>query len=329
MALTTTQRKILVALSDGQFHSGSDLSEALGISRSAICKQINGFDGLGLKYSAISGKGYRLLQSIELLDEATIRGHLNPLSVNYISSIHCLDVIDSTNNYLLTQGQVQPALSQICLAEFQSAGRGRRGKQWVSPFGQNVYLSLSWQYFCGVTALAGLSLGIGVCLVRVIRALSGVEVGLKWPNDIFWQGKKLGGILVELSGDMEGPCAVVVGLGLNRALSDDEGATIDQEWVDLQRILGEKNVPRNKLIAELINELIPFMEAFEQEGIAAVINEWRRYDCLVGQTAKLLLGHNVISGTVSGVDDQGHLLLTQANGETQVYNSGEISVDLA
>jgi len=177
--------------------------------------------------------------------------------------------------------------------------------------------------------LAGLSLGIGVCLVRVIRALSGVEVGLKWPNDIFWQGKKLGGILVELSGDMEGPCAVVVGLGLNRALSDDEGATIDQEWVDLQRILGEKNVPRNKLIAELINELIPFMAAFEQEGIAALINEWRRYDCLVGQTAKLQLGHKVISGTVSGVDDQGHLLLTQANGETQAYNSGEISVDIA
>jgi len=329
VALTTTQRKILVALSDGQFHSGSDLSEALGISRSAICRQINRLEGLGLKYSAISGKGYRLLQPIELLDEATIREHLSPLSVNYISSIHCLDVIDSTNNYLLTHGQVQPALSQICLAEFQSAGRGRRGKQWVSPFGQNVYLSLSWQYFCGVSALAGLSLGVGVCLVRVIRALTGIEVGLKWPNDIFWQGKKLGGILVELSGDMEGPCSVVVGLGLNRALSDDEATAIDQEWVDLHRILGHKNVPRNKLIAELINELLPFMAAFEQEGIGAVINEWRRYDCLVGQAAKLQLGNNIISGTISGINDSGHLLLTQANGETQAYNSGEVSVDIA
>ncbi|HHZ70193.1 MAG TPA: bifunctional biotin--[acetyl-CoA-carboxylase] ligase/biotin operon repressor BirA [Methylococcaceae bacterium] len=329
MALTTTQRKILVALSDGQFHSGSDLSETLGISRSAICKQINTLDDLGLKYSAISGKGYRLFQAIELLDETMIRAHLSAGVVSQIAAIDCLDVVDSTNNYLLTHGQTQPALSQICLAEFQTAGRGRRGKQWVSPFGQNVYLSLSWQFFCGVTALAGLSLGIGVCLVRVIKALTGIEVGLKWPNDIFWQGKKLGGILVELTGDMEGPCSVVVGLGLNRALSDDEATAIDQDWVDLHRILGHKNVPRNKLIAELINELIPFMAAFEQEGIGALINEWRRYDCLVGQAAELQLGNNIISGTISGINDSGHLLLTQANGETQAYNSGEVSVDIA
>lgn len=329
MALTTTQRTILVALSDGQFHSGSELSETLGISRSAICKQINTLDDLGLKYFAVSGKGYRLVQSIELLDERVIRAHLRAGVVRQISVLDCLDIVDSTNNYLLTHGQVQSAFSQICLAEFQSAGRGRRGKQWVSPFGQNVYLSLSWQYFCGVSALAGLSLGVGVCLVRVIRALTGIEVGLKWPNDIFWQGKKLGGILVELSGDMEGPCSVVVGLGLNRVLSDDEATAIDQEWVDLHRILGHKNVPRNKLIAELINELLPFMAAFEQEGIGAVINEWRRYDCLVGQTAKLQLGNNIISGTISGINDSGHLLLTQANGETQAYNSGEVSVDIA
>jgi len=154
VVLTTTQRKILVALSDGQFHSGSDLSEALGISRSAICKQINGLDGLGLKYSAISGKGYRLLQPIELLNETTIRGHLSPLSVNYISSIHCLDVIDSTNNYLLTQGQVQPALSQICLAEFQSAAEAvgvsngflLLDKMFICLYRGNIFVALPlWQ----------------------------------------------------------------------------------------------------------------------------------------------------------------------------------------
>ena len=328
MALSATQRKILDVLSDGEFHSGSELSETLGISRSAIYKQINALDNLGLKYSAISGKGYRLFQPIEFLDEEAIRVHLKTDVVSQVSAFDCLDVVDSTNSYLLTQGEVSSGLSQICLAEFQTAGRGRRGKLWISPFGQNIYLSLSWQYFCGVSALAGLSLGVGVCLVRVIKTLTGIEVGLKWPNDIFWQGKKLGGILVELKGDMEGPCSVVVGVGLNRALSDDEAMAIDQEWIDLQRILGGKNIPRNKLIAELINELIPFMAAFEQEGIGALINEWRHYDWLIGQAAKLQLGNKIIHGTIAGINDNGHLLLSQANGEIQSYNSGEVSVDI-
>jgi len=193
--ISDKQKKILKLLADGEFHSGTELAELLGVSRSAICKQLNGLSVLGLQHAAVSGKGYRLDRPLELLDNTQINAELTPAQQAAISVLEIHDTLPSTNTYLVEASQ-QGALSGfVCFAEHQTAGKGRRGRQWVSPYGSNLYLSILWRFQQGgMASTAGLSLAIGVAVIRALRAQGFSEAGLKWPNDIYCQGKKLGGI---------------------------------------------------------------------------------------------------------------------------------------
>ena len=323
--ISDTCKQILGILADGKFHSGTELASRLGISRSAIWKQLRVLPELGLEYLAVTGKGYRLTQAIELLDQSKIYSALNLEVAQRISSFKLFDQINSTNSFLMSEVGQSFDSGSICIAEHQTAGKGRRGREWVSPFGSNIYLSLLWHFSSGPSAISTLSLVMGVAVVRALGQFNIEGIGLKWPNDIYWQGKKLGGILVEVTGEADGPCTAVVGLGLNLSLSENVAKNISQDWVDLQQIMRGTKLSRNHLAAILINELINIIATYELVEFNTYLDEWRSYDCLRGEMATLYFGKRQFQGEVRGIDDQGMLLLKNAAGEIKAYASGEVS----
>ncbi|NOT84420.1 MAG: bifunctional biotin--[acetyl-CoA-carboxylase] ligase/biotin operon repressor BirA [Methylococcaceae bacterium] len=325
MDFSDKQRQLLRLLADGQFHSGSALAVQLGISRSAVWKHTQSFSALGLEVMAISGKGYRLEAPLSLLAVDALKAELTPFTQSKLGAVEIFEQCDSTNNYLMSEARQGRVASKVCLAEYQAAGKGRRGRQWVAPFGQNIMLSILWRFELGTSAIAGLSLAIGVAVIRALNKQGIAGVGLKWPNDIFWQDRKLGGILIEVVGETSGPCAVVVGLGLNGFLPAKAAGDINQAWVDLRQITGQTTLNRNHLSAALLNALIPVLAEFEHTALLDYLQEWRGYDCMLNKTVTVLLHNQTLSGMVKGINDQGLLLLQDPQDKLQAFASGEIS----
>ncbi|WP_031432664.1 bifunctional biotin--[acetyl-CoA-carboxylase] ligase/biotin operon repressor BirA [Methylomarinum vadi] len=327
MAISSKLKSVLNLLADGGFHSGTELSESLGVSRSAICKQLQGLAELGIEFTAVSGKGYKLHRPLQLLSMKEIEHYLSKQADGLLEGIEIHDLIASTNTHLLQQAHASGMQGIACFAEFQSAGKGRRGRNWVSPFGCNIYLSLLWRYQNGPASLAGLSLAVGVAVVRALNEMGIEGVGLKWPNDIYWRQKKLAGILIEVSGEAGGPCDAVIGLGLNCYIPREAAANIDQAWIDLDSILGRPTHSiRNQLAAVLLNHILPVVAEFERQGLSDYLNEWRRYDCMQGNAVNINLGQQYYQGVVEGVDEQGMLLVKDEKQRVKTFASGEISI---
>ncbi len=325
MSLSEKQKIIIALLADGKFHSGNELADALNISRSGVWKHLQGLAELGLHYAAVNGKGYRLDRPLQLLNHAEILTAMNTKSRNVIASLDLLGQITSTNTYLSQLSLAGVPSGTACLAEQQTAGKGRRGRQWVSPYGHNIYLSILWRFQTSPMAISGLSLAVGVAVMRALKLHFPQQFSLKWPNDIYYQGKKLGGILVEVSGESEGPCTAIVGLGVNLYLPDDAAEPIDQAWTDLTQITGQPVLCRNQLAATLLNELAAILSEYHVQNISAYLDEWRQYDCLKDQTATLFIGQHSYVGKVKGIDNQGLLILAYPDGSTQAFASGEVS----
>ena len=325
MIITGIRKQILQILADGEFHSGTELSATLKVTRSAIWKQLGGLEEYGVEILAVSGKGYRLPRAMELLNQTAIINSLAEHAKALLSELLIVDKINSTNHFLVEQIYQGRASGLVCLAEFQVSGKGRRGRQWVSPFGSNIYLSILWHFQKGPAAISALSLALGVAVIRALARFSITEVGLKWPNDIYWQGQKLGGILVEVLGESDGPCSVVSGIGLNMFLPEKEAENIQQSWTDLSRIMEIPLPSRNELAAALINELLPLIANFENNGFAKYLHEWRSYDCMAGKDVTLHMGDRQFEGVVQGINDLGMLVLNDIEGKTNVYACGEVS----
>lgn len=312
----TKKLEILRLLSDGHFHSGEELGEQLNISRAAISKHINVIQHWGLEIYKVKGKGYSLSSSIELLQPDVVYHKKLPIP-------EILGVVDSTNQYLLNNMNSLES-GQSCFAEYQSAGRGRRGRSWVSPFGGNIYLSLYWELEDGLAATMGLSLAVGVAVVEALENIGCRDLKLKWPNDIYWNNRKLGGVLIELSAQSGGAAHIVIGIGINVDLSERFAAEIDQPWVDLKTIIGQRHI-RNELANELLRSLEVTMRDFERFGLSHFVERWNKYDNFNGQEISLQLGNSITTGVCKGIDAQGALLLSNTNGLT-AYNGGEISI---
>lgn len=330
MLISNKQKKILKILADGEFHSGTELAEALGVSRSAVGKQLRGLPELGLHHSAVSGKGYRLNKPLELLAYTKINAILSEQNKALISALEIHDTINSTNSYLVERSQDNAPSGLVCFAEHQTAGKGRRGRQWVSPYGSNIYVSILWRFQQGgIAGTAGLSLAIGVAVIRALKQHNINDVGLKWPNDIYSQGKKLGGILIEVAGEADGPCVAVIGLGLNLFLPETQAQSITQAWTDLTKVLGENPLFRNKLAGTVLDHILSITNGFETIGITTYLDEWRSYDCVKGNTVTLFIGQQKVEGIVEGIDDNGLLLIKRSDGVTQAFASGEVSFNSA
>ena len=237
--------------------------------------------------------------------------------------------VDSTNSQCLAFVKDKPGMGYVCLAEHQSAGRGRRGRQWISPLAGSLYMSLTWQFVGGAEVLDGLSLAVAVTVANVLReeyCLEGVK--LKWPNDIFFDNKKIGGILIEIVGGSGGPCVVVIGVGLNVMVSNVSGREINQSWIDLNSALG-RTVSRNKLAASLLNRMVPLLQRYERVGFAEWHKNWDMYDTFIGKNVVLQQGlNNFVEGVACGVSDSGELLL-DINGCRRKFKSGEVSLRCA
>lgn len=329
MPLDPLNKTLLRLLSDHRFHSGTELAAALGVSRTAVWKHIRDLEALGLDIAAVSGKGYRLTSPLQWLDEAAIRAGLNPAAAALLAKLDLHDELDSTNTHLMRAVPNGAATGTVCLAETQTAGRGRIGREWLSPFGSNVYLSLLWR-FDDPSRAAGLSLAVGVAVVRALAGLGCGGAGLKWPNDVLWGESKLGGILLEVAGEAHGSCAVVIGVGLNRHIPASVGRAIDQAWADLAGIAGgAAPPPRNRLIAALLNELLPLVADYEEYGLAPWLPEWRRHHRLQGREAVVHLGETRIRGRIVGVNDEGLLVLECEDGGLRRFASGDVRLRVA
>lgn len=322
------RKRILQCLSDGQFHSGEALGEALGISRMAIWKHLKALREAGLEFEIVRGKGYRLPAACELLDAKQLLAAARVQTRDALGPIDISLELDSTNNRLREQALQGAPNASVCLAEMQRGGRGRHGRQWVSPFAANLYLSLLWRSEAGAAALGGLSLVTGIALLRTLRAMNINDAGLKWPNDVLVNGAKLAGILIDVAGEASGPCAAVIGIGINVAMPAADAAMIDQRWTDLRNITGVEPVSRNRLAAGLLDQLLPALEQFERVGLAAFMDEWRSYDVVAGQPVQLLLADGTVNGRACGIDDGGALLVETAAGRKR-FTSGEVRLRVA
>ncbi len=329
------QRYLLLRiLADGQFHSGEALGVALGMGRSAVWKHLHALAEWDIDLHAVPGKGYRLARPVELLDHDLIFNALPPTTAVALSGLEIHQDIDSTNRYLMNKARLGAPSGQACLTERQQAGRGRRGRSWASPFGANIYLSLLWRFTLNAESLTGLGLAVGVGVNRALRETGLTDAGLKWPNDVLWQNRKLAGILLEMSGEMSGPCAVVIGVGVNvrmpASVVQAQTPPIDQPWVDLETALGHP-VSRNQLAAKLVQHIIYVLQEFESMGFYGFHQEWTQYDLANGRAIALhlpnLTGTSMVNGIGRGVDSSGALLLENQNG-VHHYPYGEVSLRL-
>lgn len=323
----STRQKLLRHMADMQFHSGESLGQALGLSRAAVWKQIQALQADGLLCEAVHGKGYRLAVPVEPLDVELIRSLLSPEHADTVDLI-VLDETESTNSYLLARAVQRPQNTQVCLAERQTAGRGRRGRAWQSPYGTSLALSLMWRFEAGAAALAGLSLATGVSVADCLERAGVNGLQLKWPNDLVCRDRKLGGILLEVAGDAAGPCYVVIGIGLNIATDARHVAmqSVDQPWTNVGELLPAGHMPlRNRLAAGIVAALLEMLPRFEAQGFGSMADAFRRRDALYDRKVLLQRGSEQLSGKALGVADNGGLIL-EHDGKRQVVVSGEISV---
>jgi BirA family biotin operon repressor/biotin-[acetyl-CoA-carboxylase] ligase len=320
-------RELLVRLGRGAC-GGPELAAMLGLGRAAVWKRIEALRHAGVPIVAVQGRGYTLDQPIELLDADAIGAALQPVMRAQAGSLEILWEIDSTNAELLRRPPGHA--TEILFAERQTQGRGRRGRNWITPLGAQLAFSLRRRFDGGVAALAGLSLAVGVAVAEGLNAAGYADVGLKWPNDLVCNERKLGGILIEFGGEYAGPVRAVIGIGINTALPDAAATAIDQPWTDLQRIGSscmnpDGAVARNAVAAALLDALLPALELFATDGLAPFLPRWNRLDALRGREIDVLIHGRRKRGTVLGIGDDGALRVRHAGGE-HLYHSAEVSV---
>ena len=317
--------KVLITrLNDGQVHSGQSLAEEFGVSRTAIWKLVGRALKDGFEIQTVRGRGYRLTHPVDFLDQNVIIKALAS-SCEQPLTLKVVDEIDSTNAEVMRMLAQGKCPTPVVTAEAQSAGRGRRGQPWCSPAGENIYLSMGLSLSGGFAAVDGLSLALGVAVAEVLERLGAQPVGLKWPNDIFIDGIKVGGILVELQGELqEGSVHAIVGVGLNVHMT--QSSAIDQPWTSLALARSQVLWSRNELVAHLVAGIAGASERFQRLGFAGFHSAWQSRDVFFGRP--LIARDGEQQGIGQGIDDSGNYLLRTAQGDL-VVRSGEISLRVA
>lgn len=315
---------LIHALAEGNFVSGQQLGEALNVSRAAIAKHIKVLSTMGLDIYCVTGKGYKLSKPLHLLSKEKISALLALSMRSNGSLVEVHSIIDSTNDYLMRRLPNQLVQGQVCLAEYQSAGRGRRGRQWISPFGSQIYLSMYWYLEQGLSAAMGLSLVTALAVSDAIKLHCGVQVQLKWPNDIYLAGVKLAGILIDLEGQALEPSHSVIGIGLNLNMPEKSATEIDQRWTDLQSH-SDNRIDRNELCTQLISCLWQRLAQHNEFGLSEMLDEWHRLDVYLNKRVKLITGERITHGICRGINNQGALLL-EVDGQIKPVYGGEVSL---
>lgn len=319
---------LLQELADGEYHSGEEIGNDLGLTRASIWKLIKILNEWGVDIESSTKKGYRIPEGLELFDKKKILKYLEPNNRSILQMLDIFDSLPSTNDYLLQTIKEKPPTVHACFAERQTAGKGRRGRSWYSPFGTNIYLSLLWQFEKDLSQLAGLSLVIAIGVINALQQY-GIKdhLGLKWPNDILWQNKKLCGILVETRGEVSEALNTVIGIGLNVSMPTSMKEKIDQPWVDIKQITSG-NIQRNQLAGLVLNNLLLVIAQFEQHGIKPFISQWRQFDLTRDKKISLHTPSEKFTGIARGINESGCILLEDSSGKIQHFSIGEVSLRL-
>lgn len=349
--------QLLNILADGEFHSGEILARQLGVSRASICNALADVAACDVALQKIRGRGYRLARPWQRLERNEILRWLDyenllmePLANRLgeqttpakplVMSGHPKDAGQfdieilpqaASSNTLLLQRAGQNAATRgapsgsVLAVELQTAGRGRMGRSWHSGLGTALTFSLLWRFDCGLNALSGLSLAVGVAIVRALNKLGVQGVQLKWPNDILTSQGKLGGVLIEAQGDMLGPSVVVIGIGLNCTLPPNLVRQIDQSASALEEVCA--TMPsRNQLLAAVLLELACVLRQFAQNGFAVLHAEWQQHHIHQNKPVQLQMADgSVVSGIARGVSDSGELCIETTQGIKR-FSSGEVGV---
>jgi BirA family biotin operon repressor/biotin-[acetyl-CoA-carboxylase] ligase len=320
--------QLLGLLADGQVHSGAAMARAMNCSRTAVWKQLRELRQLGLDVAATPGRGYQLPRPIELLDRTLIERELHPRVIDNLEALEIFGMLESTSNHLRSAAAPPPGKLHAVLAEYQTDGRARRGRRWLSPYASGLCLSVSWSLTVVPPTLSAFSLAVGVAVYRSMAALDPEGLGLKWPNDIVAGHGKLGGVLVDVEGESAGPIKIVVGVGINIDCSDELENEVDAGAlppVSLRGLVSNGKVSRNIVAAHIINELHAALVEFAEAGFAGFIDEWTRHDKLLGKRVSVKSGVIQHEGIASGIGPDGALVIA-VNGETVCVTSGEVSL---
>ena len=334
--MTQTLKTLIQILSDGEFHSGERLGKQLSLTRSAIWKLIKQLAGWDLEIESVTNKGYCIPGGLTLLETAKISSFIKGSQKSQLEQIEIFDSLPSTNDYLLNvkPTNVSPKASKqnrACFAEKQTQGKSRRGRAWVSPFAKNIYLSLLWHFEKDPSELSGLSLAIAIATVETLHAFGiAQDLGIKWPNDVLWENHKLAGILIELSGEANGVCSAVIGVGLNVNMPNSAlyDRNISQPWTDLQRLTDQK-IDRNKLAGMLLNNLIATAALFQKQGLTAFLPQWQKLDLTLNKPVTIITNTTELEGIGRGINEHGHFLLEIKPGQIKHFASGEVSLRLS
>jgi len=314
-----TQKKLLIALADGNYHKGNELGEGIGVSRAAICKQIKQLKNLGAPLCAHSKFGYKLKRPMHFLNQNFIQKNtLHPINLHLFASI------DSTNRFLKSHPPSDAI--DICCAETQTAGRGRFNRAWHSPFAENIYCSVRWHFDRDLSELSGLSLLVSLAVLKTLKPyIADNDLQIKWPNDILWNHKKLCGVLIEVVAESNDSANVIIGMGININSITEEQPPLTQPWCSLFDITGNVT-DRNQILTVLISNLIDHLDAFKKNGFAPFLPYWHTVDALQGKKITVSHANNHITGRANGVSNTGQLLLIDQNNTTHCLSSGEASL---
>jgi BirA family biotin operon repressor/biotin-[acetyl-CoA-carboxylase] ligase len=322
------RRRLLTLLADGSFHSGQALAKKMRLSRAAVWKLVQALRDLGIEIESIPRQGYRMPQAVDLLSRDAIHEALSGAVRERLERLDVLLTVDSTNRHV-AELTASANGAHVCVTEIQTAGRGRRGRSWVAPFGSGICFSIGWQFAEAPPTFSALSLAVGVASVKALERCGARGVGLKWPNDLTWQGRKLGGILIEMRGESAGPAQVIIGIGINMRMPAAVRLQLAEHQAvlvaDVHEILRERTPTRNALIAALIEELVAMLETFAIDGFERFADDWRALDVLNHANVKIITGNETTFGVARGVDDDGALLV-DVDGELKRFVSGEVSV---
>jgi len=321
--------ELLATLADGELHSGAALAARLGLSRTAVWKLVAELKGIGVAIGSVERRGYRLAQACELLREELIRAAAVEAGTPLPGELEVLFEVDSTNEYLYAADVPRPGAPRVVFTELQRAGRGRRGRSWLAPFGSGLTFSVAWSYAEVPADLAALGLALGVQVAEALRDEGVVEVRLKWPNDIVWRQRKLGGLLLQLRLEAGGAACVVAGLGLNLTLPDGMRDQLEASGAapvaDVRDALGGRVPRRNRLAGRLAGALCAGLERFGREGFSPFAERWRRLDALDGAMVRVIHSGGSTDGRSLGADRDGALLV-EVNGRTERFLAGDVSL---
>jgi BirA family biotin operon repressor/biotin-[acetyl-CoA-carboxylase] ligase len=318
---------LIALLADGELHSGESLAATLGVSRAAVWKAVQRLRAQGIEVLAEARRGYRLPQPAELLDAARVRRELAPDHAARLRRLELLFEVDSTNSHLLRAAPPPPGIADVCASELQTAGRGRRGRRWMAPFATSLAMSLCWTFAESGTELPSLSLAVGVAVARALERQGAVGIRLKWPNDIWFEDRKIGGILIELRAEAGGAAHVVIGIGLNLRVPEALGREIAAGGIRAAGVAESCPLPpsRNRIAGAVLDELLGVVLRFERDGFAPLRAEWQHLDAMHGRPVHILSGAGGCTGIARGVDARGALLL-DVDGQRRTFVSGDVSL---